>query len=203
MDAVSNRSLLVDWPSHCDWWRSIRYHRAEPDNGVGYQQTGRQVHSLLFLPSPEAHKFYRSQHLYVAFAIRYVADLISPQVASFALEHSLWLPTFIAGACAVASYPIVALMDEPLRISPVPENTDLEESALLSESGTLKRLLTNSKVVLCMCITFLLQFRYINQSVLISYASVRFAWSIAQVKQPQLLPKPLADTTFRSRAYCP
>jgi hypothetical protein len=94
-------------------------------------------------------------------------------------------------------------MDEPLRISPVPDNADREEGALLSESGTLKRLLTNWKVVLCMCITFLLQFRYLNQSILISYASVRFAWSIAQVKQPQLPPQTLADTIFRSRAYCP
>ena len=111
-----------------------------------------------------------------------MADLISPQVASSLLEHSLWLPTLVAGLHLVASYPILALMDEPLQAESMADGGKSKGSKPLSMGDTFKHLLTNWKVVLCMSITFLLQFRYMNQSVLIAYASVRFKWSIAQVE---------------------
>lgn len=47
---------------------------------------------------------------------------------------------------------------------------------------TFYNLLSRWKILVAMLITFLTQFRYLNESILLPYTSMRFSWSISQVK---------------------
>lgn len=124
--------------------------------------------------------------LYRAFALKFVADLMGPQIASFSLAHSLWLPVLICELCLAASFVVLAALPETLSPKQHQSGQMIDNSkpeAFRFEAY--RNLLSNWKILVAMSITFLTQFRYLNESVLLPYASVRFAWSISQVK-PQL-----------------
>ena len=116
--------------------------------------------------------------LYKAFAIKFVADLIAPQIAALTLRHSLWLPFIIAGILLVLSFPVLLLLPETLDMSDVSRKSDAGFSTV-----SCKSLLTDWKILMIMAMVFLSQFRYIWQSVLISYTSVRFGWTISEASR--------------------
>lgn len=125
----------------------------------------------------------RSQRLYIAFALKYVADIIGPQVASASLLHSLWLPILICALCFLVSFPFLAALPETL-----PDmRSDITSVTMVGSLGTAalrayRSLLTDWRIAICMAIAFLTQFRYLNASILVPYTSVRFGWSISQVR---------------------
>lgn len=124
--------------------------------------------------------------LYLAFALKYVADLVGPQIASVSLAHSLWLPMLISELCLAASFVVLAALPETLSVNQH-QSGQMIDNAKPEASGfeAYRNLLSNRKILVGMSIVFLTQFRYLNQSILLPYASVRFAWSIGKVK-PQL-----------------
>lgn len=129
--------------------------------------------------------------LYLAFALKYAADLVGPQIASVSLTHSLWLPLLICGLCLLASLAILAALPETLSLKHHHSGQMINgpEPAATSFEGY-RSLLSDRKILAGMSITFLTQFRYLNESVLLPYASVRFSWSIGQVS-------PFSNTSIR------
>lgn len=123
--------------------------------------------------------------LYLAFALKYVADFVGPQIASVSLAHSLWLPMLISELCLAASFVILAALPETLSVK---QHQSAQIANAKPESPgfeAYRNLLSNWKILVGMSIAFLTQFRYLNEDILLPYASVRFAWSIGQVR-PQL-----------------
>ena len=120
--------------------------------------------------------------LYLAFALKYAADLLGPQIASISLAHSLWLPVLICELCLAASFAVLAALPETL--CPKQNQTgQMIVSPRLDAAGfeAYKKLLSDWKILVGMSIAFLTQFRYLNGSILLPYASVRFSWSIGKV----------------------
>ena len=122
--------------------------------------------------------------LYKAFAIKFVADLIAPQIAALTLRHSLWLPFMVAGILLVLSFPVLLLLPETLDMSDVSRKSDAGSSTVMTFGfSSCKSLLTDWRILLIMAMVFFSQFRYIWQSVLISYTSVRFGWTISEASR--------------------
>lgn len=121
--------------------------------------------------------------LYLAFALKYVADLVGPQIASASLAHSLWLPVLICELCLAASFVVLAALPETLGLKQHQSSQmDDDSKPEVSSFEAYRNLLSNWKILVGMSIAFLTQFRYLNESILLPYASFRFAWSIGQVK---------------------
>ncbi len=126
--------------------------------------------------------FRRDRQLYIAFAVRYFAALVSPYVASAALDHSLWLPTLLAMLCLLGSLLVTAVMQEPLNVLGRSHNSLVAVNVTSKvTTSILKPLSTRWPVLVCICINFCLQFRMLIQAILLSYISVRFEWTISQV----------------------
>jgi hypothetical protein len=127
----------------------------------------------------------RSRGLYKAFAIKFVADLVGPQLASITLRHSMWLPYLISGMCLLLSFPVLIFLPETMQMGTQPSAPSSSGSLrdILRNVGLrpYRRLFTDWRIILSMAIVFLSQFRYLTESVLIPYTSVRFGWSIAEV----------------------
>ena len=98
--------------------------------------------------------------LYLAFALKYAADLVGPQIASVSLTRSLWLPLLICGLCLLASLATLAALPETLSLNyhhrgqmidgPEPAAAGFEAS---------RGLLSDRKILAGMSITLLTQFR--------------------------------------------
>jgi hypothetical protein len=72
--------------------------------------------------------------------------------------------------------------------------------------GSYRRLFTDWRIILNMAIVFLSQFRYLTESVLVPYTSVRFGWSIAEVGKPGAIMFNHAHEHLigvRSHNFCP
>lgn len=120
--------------------------------------------------------------LYLAFAIKYAADLVGPQIASVSLTHSLWLPLLICELCLLASFAVLAAVPETLSLKHHHSGQMIDGPEPTAAGFEAYRgLLSDRKILAGMSITFLTQFRYLNESILLPYASVRFSWSISQV----------------------
>lgn len=120
--------------------------------------------------------------LYLAFALKYAADLAGPLIASISLAHSLWLPVLICQLCLAASFAVLAALPETL-YSKQDQSSQMIDGPRLDAAGfdAYRHLLSDWKILVGMSIAFLTQFRYLNESVLLPYASVRFFWSIGRV----------------------
>ena len=119
-----------------------------------------------------------------AFAVKFVADLITPRLAAVTLKHSLWLPFLVAGIMLILSFPVLLLLPETLDTSDASKRFEAGGSTMISFGfSSYKPLLTDWRILMIMAIVFLSQFRYIWQSVLISYISVRFGWTISQASR--------------------
>lgn len=56
-----------------------------------------------------------------------------------------------------------------------------EDQEVTSGWTVYRELLTDWRILVGMAIAFLAQFRYLNETILLPYAAVRFSWSIGQV----------------------
>lgn len=120
----------------------------------------------------------RSRIIYKAFALKYVADLVGPLVSSVALQHSLWLPNLIAIVLLTFSLPFVFLLPET--------RTKVSSDATSSSAGSgryvsYRSILKSKNVWICIAITFLTQYRYLQMDVFVPYTSVRYQWTISEV----------------------
>ena len=122
--------------------------------------------------------------LYKAFAIKFVADLIAPQLAALALRHSLWLPFLVAGIFLALSFPVLWLLPETLDKSNVSKTPETGYGKVMTFGlSSCKALLADWRILTIMIMVFLSQFRYTWQSVLMSYTSVRFGWTISEASR--------------------
>ena len=130
----------------------------------------------------------RSRVLYKAFAIKFIADLVGPQVASITLRHSMWLPYLICGICLLLSFSVLIFLPETMQMgtrrTPPSSSGSMRDVLLNVGLRPYRRLFTDWRIILSMAIVFLSQFRYLTESVLVPYISVRFGWSIAEVGKP-------------------
>ena len=124
----------------------------------------------------------RSQFLYRAFIIIFLADLIGPQIAALALQHSLWLPFLICGLLVRSSFPILLVLPETLHFKDKPrDSATVKKSISFYGFSLYLPFLKDWRILLMMAIVFLTQFRYLVNSVRLPYTSVRFGWSISKV----------------------
>jgi hypothetical protein len=84
--------------------------------------------------------------------------------------------------CLQSSLFVITVMQEPLTIL----GRNHVSSVAMNGTGKvttsiLKPVSTRWPVLLCICINFCLQFRMLIQTILLSYISVRFKWTISQV----------------------
>ncbi|KAK0516530.1 hypothetical protein JMJ35_001133 [Cladonia borealis] len=124
----------------------------------------------------------RNQFLYRAFTIKFLADLIGPQIAALALQHSLGLPFLTRGLLILSSFPVLLVLPETLHL-----NDRSRDSASVKKSpnfygfSSFLPYLRDWRILVMMAIVFHTQFRYLVDSVRLPYTSVRFGWSISKV----------------------
>ena len=123
---------------------------------------------------------HRSQMLYLTSAFKYVAAIAGPQTASIALAHSLWLPILLCQLIFATSLLILGIIPETLKIEPR-KDQHLQANVGPNRIGVYRALLMDWRIIIGLVITFLTQFRYLNESILLPYVSVRFSWSVRQV----------------------
>lgn len=132
---------------------------------------------------------FRGQVMYYLFCFKLAVELLVPQLASLLLLHSLWLPYLLGGLALLATLPIVKIMPESL-----PHQTTVDYGQLLhivrpSRWHAYKGILKAPGVLPGLATAFLVQMRYNALQILPPYASVRFGWTIAQVRhQTKLRP---------------
>ena len=123
----------------------------------------------------------RSQFLYRAFTIKFLADLIGPQIAALALQHSLWLPFLICGLLTLSSFPVLLVLPETLHYSDrSSDSAGVKRSIGLCDFSSYLSFLRDWRILVMMAIVFLTQFRYLVDSVRLPYTSLRFGWSISK-----------------------
>ena len=123
----------------------------------------------------------RSQFLYRAFTIKFLADLIGPQIAALALQYSLWLPFLICGLLILVSFPVLLMLPETLHFNDESRDTaSVKKSISFYGFSSYLTFLKDWRILVMMAIVFLTQFRYIVSSVRLPYTSLRSGWSIGK-----------------------
>ena len=108
----------------------------------------------------------RSQCLYRAFTIKFLADLIGPQIAALALQHSLWLPYLICGLLIFSSFPVLFLLPETLHFTEMSrDSASVRDLFGFCGFSSYRVFLKDWRILMMMAIVFLTQFRYLVDSV--------------------------------------
>ena len=122
---------------------------------------------------------HRAQLWSKAFVLKFVVDLVGPQIAALALQRSMWLPCLISGLLLIRSFPIVWLIPETFTLDDTTETPKaVTYITMVSDLSSYKALPTDWRILVTMAIAFHSQFRYILEIVLLSYTSVRFGLTI-------------------------
>lgn len=126
---------------------------------------------------------HRAQTFYTIFSCKLITDLLSPQIASASMSHSLWLPYLLCEIALLLALLVLLSTPETLPAKEQSQYAD-DHSSSDSESAvrTWMRLLSDWRILLGVLITFLCQFRFSLIQILLPYISVRFdAWTISRV----------------------
>ena len=123
----------------------------------------------------------RSRFLYRAFTIKFLADLVAPQIAALALQHSPGLPFLICGLLTLSSFPVLLVLPETLHFSDrSSDSAVVKRSISFADISSYRLILRNWLILVIMAVVFLTQFRHLVDSVRLPYTSVRFEWSISK-----------------------
>lgn len=132
---------------------------------------------MIRFASPSADFSLRSFTFYRVFSAVLLTDVVGPPVAYATLRHSLWLPYFIAGLSLVMSILIATLMPETL-----PDHGAKPYLNGGIDMAKFRAFVGKWKLVVALITIFLAQFRMNTIEILLPYVSVRFGWTIGQVR---------------------